>query len=655
MDKNTLIGLVLLLALFLGYSLWITPSKKERAEMQRQHDSLVAAQEAEQLAAAQAIVEEQRAEQQAEAMDEASALAVSENASYQQKTLRYGAFVRAAEKPERLQPLCVENDFYRITFDSKGGRISRVEMKGVQTFDSLPVVLFDESAEGINRFGFDFVSNYLELNTNDFYFVSLQDEERPLKVSGNDSLQVEFRLYADKDAFVQDSNAYISYVYTVRGNDYRTGLKVSVHHLEKYITRTQSEWNLNWQLQLRRQEKNLKNEMIATTVYYSDADDVEHLAESDVKNDSDSYATALKWISFKQQYFTSTLIAGNNFAHATLVADAEHGEGTPKRALKVLRANIAVPLASLENDVFHFDFYFGPNKYKLLKQYKIKMENQIQLGGKLVAWINKYAVIPVFDFFSRFNWNYGLIILMLTIILKLVLLPLTYSNYRSTAKMRVMKPEIEAINAKYPKQEDAMKKQQATMAFYKQCGIKPAGGCLPMLLQWPILVAMFRFFPASYELRQQPFLWADDLSTYDSVLDLPFNIPFYGDHVSLFTLLMTAATLAYTIISNKQMATTGNEQSMKMMKWMMYLMPIMFLGIFNNYSAGLSYYYLLFNLTTFLQMFIFRYAVNDEKLRAKLLANKKKPVKKSKWETRYEAMMKQQQAMQREQLQARKR
>ena len=315
---------------------------------------------------------------------------------------------------------------------------------------------------------------------------------------------------------------------------------------------------------------------------------------------------------------------------------------------------MAVPLTSLQNDGFSFDFYFGPNKYSLLKQYKVKLENQIQLGGKLVAWINKYAVIPVFDFFSRFNWNYGLIILMLTIILKVVLLPLTYSNYRSTAKMRVMKPEIEAINAKYPKQEDMMKKQQATMALYKQCGIKPAGGCLPMLLQWPILVAMFRFFPASYELRQQPFLWAKDLSTYDSVLDLPFNIPLYGDHVSLFTLLMTAATLAYTMINNKQMATTGNEQSMKMMKWMMYLMPIMFLGIFNNYSAGLSYYYLLFNLTTFAQMFIFRYASNDEKLREKLLAKKKQPVKKSKWEERYEAMMKQQ-AMQRGQAASRKR
>ena len=654
MDKNTLIGLVLLLALFLGYSLWITPSKEERAEMQRQHDSLVAAQEAEQLAAAQAVVDGQRAEQQAEATAEAAAVAESEDASFQQQQLRYGAFVHAAEKPESRDTLRVENDRYRLTFDCKGGRISRVELKGVQTFDSLPVVLFDESAEGTNRFGFSFVSNYLELNTNDLYFVPMQ-KSGELKVSGKDSLQVEFRLYPDRDAYVLDSESYISYIYTVRGNDYRTGLKVHVYRMEKYITRTQSEWNLDWQLQLRRQEKNMKNEMTATTVYYSDADDVEHLAESDVKSDSDAYATALKWISFKQQYFTSTIIAADKFAHATVAADAGHGEGTPKRALKVLRANVAVPLASLEDNVFDFDFYFGPNKYKLLKQYKIKMENQIQLGGKLVAWINKYAVIPVFDFFSRFHWNYGLIILMLTLILKVVLLPLTYSNYRSTAKMRVMKPEIEAINAKYPKPEDAMKKQKATMDLYKQCGIKPAGGCLPMLLQWPILVAMFRFFPASYELRQQPFLWADDLSTYDSILDLSFNIPLYGDHVSLFTLLMTAATLAYTIINNRQMALTGNEQSMKMMKWMTYLMPIMFLGIFNNYSAGLSYYYLLFNLTTFLQIFIFRYAVNDEKLRAKLLAKKKQPVKKSKLETRYEEIMKQQQAMQRGQAPARKR
>ena len=655
MDKNTLIGLVLIMGLFLGYSLYISPSKEERAEMQRQHDSMVAAQEAEQLAMADSVIAAMQGGAGDPTSESVKAPDSISGSGYSQKLLHYGHFVHASEAPDGDSLYSVENDHYRIWFSRKGGRICKVELKGVRTFDSLPVVLFDEGTGAENRFGLDFVSNYLELNTNDFYFTPVQPLKAGLKVSGNDSVQIEYRLYADRNEAESDSSSYIAYVYTVRGNDYRTGLEIRIRNMEGHITRTQSEWNLDWQLRLRRQEKNMKNELMATTVYYSDADDVEHLAESDVKSDSDSYTTALRWVSFKQQYFTSTLIAEKQFAHATLVSDASRGAETPERALKLLKARMALPLQSLQSEGYRFDFYFGPNKYSLLKQYKIKLENQIQLGGKLVAWINKYAVIPVFDFFSRFNWNYGLIILMLTIILKVVLLPLTYSNYRSTAKMRVMKPEIEAINAKYPKQEDMMKKQQATMALYKQCGIKPAGGCLPMLLQWPILVAMFRFFPASYELRQQPFLWAKDLSTYDSVLDLPFNIPLYGDHVSLFTLLMTAATLAYTVINNKQMATTGNEQSMKMMKWMMYLMPIMFLGIFNNYSAGLSYYYLLFNLTTFAQMFIFRYAVNDEKLREKLLAKKKQPVRKSKWEARYEAMMKQQQAMQRGQNAARKR
>ncbi len=644
MNKNTLIGLILIFGLFLGYSLYLSPSKAEREEQQRLYDSAMAAQQAVRDSLALLPV----ADNPTDALAGDDTLQSPGTMSYKQKTSRFAAFAKASEPLADMADITVENDWYRMTFSPKGGRISRVELKEVYTYDSLPVVLFDEQAEEVNSFGFDFVSNYITLNTGEFYFTPMQAPEA-MQVSGDDSLTIAFRLYPDKSENEFDTSSYIAFVYTVRGNDYLTALDVDFVGMDKYLIRTQSEMNLFWQLQLQRQEKNLKNELMATTVYFSDAEDVEHLAESDVKSDSTAYSTALKWVSFKQQFFTSTMIARNQFSHGSFVVDAGNGGKAGDRSLKTLRANIAFPVSDLKNEHFALDFYFGPNKYKLLKQYKIKLEGQIQLGGKLVAWINKIAVIPTFNFFSQFNWSYGIIILILTILLKVVLLPVTYSNYRSSAKMRVMKPEIEQINAKYPKPEDAMKKQQATMALYKQVGIKPAGGCLPLLLQWPILVAMFRFFPASYELRQQPFLWAKDLSTYDSVWDLPFNIPLYGDHVSLFTLLMTAATLAYTIISSKQMATTGNEQSMKMMKWMMYLMPIMFLGIFNNYSAGLSYYYLLFNLTTFAQMFIFRYAVNDEKLRAKLLARKKQPVKKSKWEERMEKMMKQQQAMQRAQ------
>jgi YidC/Oxa1 family membrane protein insertase len=263
----------------------------------------------------------------------------------------------------------------------------------------------------------------------------------------------------------------------------------------------------------------------------------------------------------------------------------------------------------------------------------------------LLHWIKRGAVIPSFDWLSKYALNYGIIILILTILLKIVLIPVAYKTYISSARMRVLKPEVEEINAKYPKPEDAMKKQQATMALYRSAGASPMSGCLPMLLQMPILIAMFRFFPSAYELRQQPFLWADDLSTYDSVWNFGVNIPFYGDHVSMFCLLMTIATLIYTSLNNKMM-TMGNNDLMKMMRIFMYFMPIMFLGIFNSFSSGLTYYYLLVNLITFLQMWIFRMGVDEDKIRARMKANMAKPKKKSSWQTRMEEMVKQQQMQQ---------
>jgi YidC/Oxa1 family membrane protein insertase len=278
-----------------------------------------------------------------------------------------------------------------------------------------------------------------------------------------------------------------------------------------------------------------------------------------------------------------------------------------------------------------------------MEDYDLNLEQQIPIGGWLISWINRYIVINVFNWLGQYGWNYGIVILILTIIIKICLMPLAYKSYLSSAKMRVLKPEIDAINEKYPKQEDAMKKQQAVMDLYKKAGASPMSGCLPMLLQLPILFAIFRFFPSSIELRQQSFLWADDLSTYDSILDLPFNIPFYGDHVSLFTLLMTVSTLLYTYINNRQMQQMQGSNGMPGMKLMMYLMPILFLGIFNSYSSGLSYYYLLVNLFSFLQMFIFKISINEDKLRRKIEQAKKKPVKKSNFQKRLEEMQKQQQ------------
>ena len=649
MNKNTVIGLVLLFALIIGYSWYMSPSKEERLEQQRKMDSA----RMEQMINAQAdsLANVIANQQEKENNEIENIINTSDNQSnYQQTAATYGAFAHASTPTDDETSLIVENDLYRLYIGRKGGRIEAVELKNVRTFDSLPVFLFKEG-ENNNSFGFYFYSNYLILNTNDLYFTPAKNYGDTLVVSGDNSLEIAMRLYPDMSDAQIDSSSYIEFLYTIKGNDYRTGLKINFVNTSKYIDRNQTELKLEWQAQLLQQEKNAKagrmNEMSATTIYYSDANDVENLKESNDKGDSVTYTTRLKWLSFKQLFFTSTLIADDYFSNGTMVVSIPQKENED-RSLKNMKMRLAFPYEG-DNSSVGMSFYFGPNRYQTLKQYKIKLENQIQLGGKLISWINKYAVIPIFDFFDGFGWGYGLIILILTIIIKTVLFPLTMVSYKSSAKMRVMKPEIEEISKRYPKQEDAMKKQQAIMAMYRQTGIKPMAGCLPMLLQMPVLIAMFRFFPSSYELRQQPFLWATDLSTYDSIASWDAQIPllstFYGNHISLFTLLMTIATLGYTVLNNKMMAPAGgNEQQMKMMRVMMYIMPVMFLGIFNSYSSGLSYYYLLVNLITFAQMGLFRLTVNEEKLRAKMQAHKSKPVVKSKWQARMEDMVKQQQA-----------
>jgi YidC/Oxa1 family membrane protein insertase len=280
--------------------------------------------------------------------------------------------------------------------------------------------------------------------------------------------------------------------------------------------------------------------------------------------------------------------------------------------------------------------YFGPNSFTLLKKYDLQLEELVFLGRNIIRWINQFVIIPIFNLLDNFIVSYGIIILILTLIIKVVLFPLTHKSFLSQAKMRVMKPMVDELAKKFPKQEDAMKKQQATMELYKKAGVSPMGGCLPMLLQMPILFAMFRFFPTSIELRQQSFLWAKDLSTYDSIFNLPFTIPMYGDHVSLFTLLMTVST----IISTKITSPAGGQEQMPGMKTLMYMMPVMFMLILNNFSAGLTYYYFLANVITIVQTQVSRRFVNEAEILKKIEENKKKPVKKSKWQQRLEAASK---------------
>jgi len=635
MNKNTIIGLILLLGLCVGYSIYMQPSKEQIAEQKRLQDSL-------------------RLEQMSQTIEAENEATISQSTELEQvgeseeqnqySDAEYGDFSLSAKKRQE-QPVVIENDLYQIRIGSKGGKIEAVCLKNVKTHDGQPVVLFDAS-ENNAVFGFSFTSNYRIFSTNDLYFHSQNHGNDTIRVKGNDSVQLAMRLYPNGTEEAFDTASYIEFLYTVRGNDYRTGLTVKFFNIEEKIDRNQTETVLTWQADLLRQEKNFKNEMTASTIYYSDIEDVENLKESPDKGDSVNYSTPLKWVSFKQQFFTSAIIADDNFSYATMVVNVP--QNPDNKILKTMKTELTLPLEG-KNQTLGLNFYFGPNKYRTLKQYKIKLEGQIQLGWKSISWISTLAIIPIFNFLESFNLNYGIIILILTIILKMVLFPLTYKSYVSSAKQRVMKPEIEEIAKRYPKQEDFMKKQQAISALNRQVGINPMAGCLPMLLQLPILFAMFRFFPSAYELRQQPFLWADDLSSYDSIFSWSTQIPilssFYGNHISLFTLLMTIATLLYTMMNNKMMTSTGNEQQVKMMKWMMYLMPIMFLGVFNSYSSGLSYYYLLVNLITFAQMGIFRLTVNEEKLHKQLQANKNKPVTKSKWQKRMEDMVKKQQEM----------
>jgi YidC/Oxa1 family membrane protein insertase len=376
---------------------------------------------------------------------------------------------------------------------------------------------------------------------------------------------------------------------------------------------------------------------MSSTIYYKFlGDDVDYLSEN--KNGNKDLPTRVNWIGFKQQFFTSVLIADRGFANgkiSTMVNDSI------TRGIKTCSAQITIPFDENSKQSFPMRMYFGPNHFKTLKSYHLDLEHQIPLGWSspyILGWINRIAVIPVFNWLSSFGMNYGIIILILTILLKIVLFPIAYKTYLSSAKMRVLKPEIDEINKKIPK-EKTMERQQATMALYKKAGVNPLAGCIPMLLQMPILIAFYRFFPASIELRQQSFLWATDLSAYDSILNLGFNIPFYGDHVSLFTLLMTVSTIFYTKLNNQLM---GSQAQMPGMKFMTYAMPIMFLGFFNNFAAGLSYYYFLANMLTFLQMWVIRRSVNEEAIHMKIQENKKRPEKKkSGFQKRLEDMAKQ--------------
>ncbi|MES2591946.1 MAG: membrane protein insertase YidC [Bacteroidota bacterium] len=621
MDKNSIFGLLIIGAILIGWMFLTKPSPEELAKQQQQHDSIVHFQE--QAEQAKAISKQPAGNQTIAAGPTDSASVANDSVLSILKKQAYGDFAEASTGENKT--ITIENEVMKVSVFSKGGRIASVQLKNYKTFDNKPLILFnaDSSTQNIK-----FTAYSKEFTTDSLYFTP---ENADFTVTGTATKSLAMRLYAGSKA------KYLEYVYTLTGNEYMMGFRLNTVGLNDIIAAGNNALTLNWSMKTPMLEQNKQTQQAASTIYFKyPTENVDKISESD--EEKKPFEAAVKWIGFKQQFFTSVLIADEAFDKAgEIETSAENGSA---KYVKRYAAALTIPYKHLASETFGMRFYFGPNHFKTLKHYDLDLEKQINLGWKIFGWLNRLLTIPIFTFLSSFNMSYGIIILILTIILKLLLLPIAYKTVLSSAKMRVLKPEIDELNEKH-KNDDPMKKQQATMALYKQAGVNPMAGCIPVLLQMPILIALFSFFPASIELRQESFLWAHDLSTYDSVYNFGFAVPWYGDHVSLFALLMTGSTLLYTW-SNSQLMGSSNQ--MPGMKWMMYLMPILFLGFLNNYSAGLSWYYFLANMITFGQTWVMqKYVIDADALHAKIQENKKKPVKVSMFQQRLEQMTKERQ------------
>jgi YidC/Oxa1 family membrane protein insertase len=534
---------------------------------------------------------------------------------------QYGAFASAAAGQNDF--ITLENNKLELRISLKGGRVYSARLKDYRTFDSLPLILFngDSTVFGLNFFTVDNKA----VQTNNLFFKPVTEEKK--YVVSDQPVSVKLRLNAD-------SGRYIEYTYTLAPDKYMVDFNVSFVSLQGIIASNQNSLTLEWKMYIPQQEKGRQNEEYYTTIKYKYFQgDVEYFRLRNTKPDQKDIATKLSWIAFQDQFFSSVILTNDFFLNASL---SSSGNIASRKDIRYYTSEVGVPFNVSSSSAIAMKMYFGPNQFNTLKKEGMQLEMLVILGKNIIGWINRFVIIPIFNWLKNYIRSYGIIILILTIIIKIVLFPLTFKSYQSQAKMQVLKPLVEELGKKFPKKEDAMKKQQATMDLYKRAGVNPMGGCLPMLLQMPILFAMYRFFPVSIELRQEHFLWATDLSTYDSILTLPFSIPIYGNHVSLFTLLMTASTLL-TI----KMTGTSAGTDQPGMKMMTYMMPVMFMLILNNFSSGLTYYYFLANMITYIQNIISKRFINAEAVLATLEENRKKPIKKSKWQQRLEEAAKQ--------------
>ncbi|MFA6481503.1 MAG: membrane protein insertase YidC [Bacteroidales bacterium] len=613
MDKKSLIGLLLMGVLLIGYSIFTRPSKELLEKTRRFNDSIA-------LVEAQKRIEAENLRRNDTVSQVAAVPTPGEDSLKRANEL--GAFADASIGEEKF--FYLENKKIRLKFSTRGGRPYSVELKDYKTFDGQPVLLFDGET---THFSLQFFSRNKSITTQSLYFQPQSTETAQNAETGSKSLVM--RLPAGE-------GAYIDYVYTLEPDTYKLGFNIRMRGMDQMLGKNTTMIDLDWGLDVRQQEKGRKWEGDYATIQYKFyQNDVGKLGMSkENKPATENLTTKIEWIGFKQQFFSTVLMANNYLTSARISSTALTGATGP---IKTFSAEISLPYEGKTQEDIGLAFYFVPNHYKTLKAEGHELTILVDLGWKWISWINKWFVINIFHWLEGVIGNYGIIIIILTIFFKLLVFPLSYKSFLSGARMKVLKPQIDEINKKFGT-DKAMEKQQATMALYKKAGVNPLGGCLPALLQMPIWIALFRFFPSSIELRQQSFLWAHDLSTYDSILTLPFTIPGYGAHVSLFTLLMAASMLVTT---KMQMDQTQTAQPVPGMKIMMYMMPVMMLVWFNSYAAGLSVYYFFSNVISYLQQIVIKRSINEEKILNKLKENQKKPVKKSKFQERLELMAKQ--------------
>lgn len=623
--KNTIIGFTLIGVIMFGFTWYQSRQYQKQMEYQAQLDSIAQAERLEAYA-----LDSLNRIASGDTLDNAATTVVL-STKPALKPYRDDNLTKAREAEASV--LTLSNDKMEIAFTTKGAQPYSVKLLDYVKYDSSSLYLIPPQAS--------------EFNVNVFAGESVDTKEFVFDVAEVSDSSIVMRL-----PFAQ--GGYIQQKYVLSQGSYMVHNELSFVGMDSVIPSRVSSVDLNWKTVVPRLEKGYKNEKQYSKIDYYVPGEKSPEDMGNGKNESKRLDAKFDWVAFQQQFFSSILTAPEGFESGEFGVEYFPEDDVDRNLMTCsAHARAGVDMMKAGDKVIPFDFYFGPNHYHTLKSYDRKYEKIIPLGGWLVGWISRFIIIPCFDLLGRFISNYGLIILIMTILLKIVISPLTIKSYMSSAKMSSLKPEMDKINEKYPKQEDAMKKQQATMELYQRAGVKPLGGCLPMLLQFPILWAMFRFFPASIELRQKSFLWADDLSAYDSIWDFGVNIPLFGDHLSLFALLMAVSMFLYSKMTSSQMSNDPQMASMKFMS--VWLMPIMMLFICNNLSSGLSYYYFISNLLTMLQTFIIKkWVVKPEKILAQVEASKGKPLPKSKWQQRLEEAQKMQQAQLREQQKKRK-